>query len=216
MRLKTIIFLLIGCGFLIHFTSCNVPNNREHNQFNAKDTFFQLDSLLTQINSLDTRDCKNLDAIVTLNEKMRGIVEGIRSPKEFDELVRAFDADKHKIGFLVSEDDLFGVFSWQTKMDCLGHGIKNIAFYKSDDELLASSLYGKPMIYDKITLERLNQNKTIYLLHSGVSKQNQIVTKGYSITNGILVESQIPLSEQSYNGYTITTMEKETDSIPPQ
>ena len=201
MRLKTIIFLLIGFGFLTYFTSCNISNNRERNQFEAKDIFVQLDSLLTQLNSLEAWDCKNLNEIVTLNEKMRRIIEGIRSPKEFDELVIAFDADKHKIGFLVSEDDQFGVFSWQTKMDCLGHGIKNIALYKSNDKVMVSSLYGDPMVYHNIKTNKQEKGKPVYIL-LGISSTendlNNLTKKGYKITNGYLVESKIPQTEKAF------------------
>ena len=138
---------------------------------------------------------------MTLNEKMRRIIEGIRSPKEFDELVIAFDADKHKIGFLVSEDDQFGVFSWQTKMDCLGHGIKNIALYKSNDKVMVSSLYGDPMVYHNIETNKQEKGKPVYIL-LGISSTendlNNLTKKGYKITNGYLVESKIPQTKKAF------------------
>nr|WP_297788601.1 hypothetical protein [uncultured Allomuricauda sp.] len=213
MRSKTIIFLFMGFSALLQLPSCNNSNNKQLNQFDAKDTLAELDTLLTQLNSLESEDCNNLDEIVTLNEKIRGIVEGIKSPKEFNELLSVFNGDKHKIGFLVSEDELLGVFSWQTKMDCLGHSIKNIALYISGDKLVASSLYGKPMIYEQIALEKLDSNKTIYLLSTKATKQNTTVTKGYTIINGVLMQSEVRLSKRGNNRYAISAIEKETDSI---
>lgn len=81
MRLKTIITACITFGLLIPFTSCNNSNNMELEQFDAKNTLAQLDNLFIQLNGLDTVDCQNLDEIVTINEKMRGIIENIRSTK---------------------------------------------------------------------------------------------------------------------------------------
>ena len=216
MRLKTSATFLLGCFLLIFFVGCKSSDELDNRAFNAEETLAELDGLLMQLDQFDASDCENLNDIVTINERMRRIIEGIHSPKEFDELAGVFDAGKHKIGFLVSEDDLFGVFYWQTNMDCLGQSIKNIALYKSGDRLLVSSLYGKPMIYEKLTSEKMNQNKTIYLLHSRASKQNQTVTKAYTIANTILVESQIPPSEQRSNRHTISTIQKETDSISSQ
>jgi len=202
MRLKTIIFLFIGFGFLLlHFTSCNTSNNTEVKQFDAKGTFAELDHLLIQLHQIDVSDCTNLDEAVSINEKMRGIIEDVRSQKEFDGLVNVFDADKYKISFLVSQDKQFGVFSWMTKMDCLGHHIKNIALYKSNNEIKTSSLYGNPLVYIKITTVELN-NKSVYLLSGKESVDKKpSVTKGYTISNGDLVESQIPLPKQSSKEY---------------
>ncbi|WP_148261528.1 hypothetical protein [Flagellimonas ruestringensis] len=190
MRLKTIITACITFGLLIPFTSCNNSNNMELEQFDAKNTLAQLDNLFIQLNGLDTVDCQNLDEIVTINEKMRGIIENIRSTKKFDDLAAAYNEDEHQIGFVVSEDRQFGVFSWKTKMDCMGHNIKNIALYKSNNKVVASSLYGKPIIYHEITSKNQNNGKTIYLLN-GEKGQLNATTKAYTITNGNLAESQI-------------------------
>lgn len=211
MKLNTLIIACITFGFLIPFTSCNNSNFMEEEQFDAKNTLAQLDNLLIQLNGLDTTDCKNLDEIVTINEKMRKKVESIRSSRKFEDLVAAYDEDEHQIGFVISDDQQFGVFSWETKMDCMGHNIKNIALYKSKSKIVASSLYGKPMIYYGVTSTNQSNGKTVYLLNGRFSSEKghfNTTTKAYTITNGSLAESKIPLSGKPHEGYAATEFEQ--------
>ncbi|MDF0717364.1 hypothetical protein PY092_14465 [Muricauda sp. 334s03] len=201
MKSKIFSISLMGFSFLILCLGCGTPNKSKNDHFNGKDTLAELDRLLMQLDQMDASDCGNLDEIVTINEKMRRMVENIRSSKAFDSIAKAFDANTNQIDFVVSKDEQFGVFSWYTKMDCLGNSIKNIALYKSDNKVLASSLYGKSMIYHEIKSRKQTEDKTVYLL-LGSSSENQDATdstaKGYKITNGYLAESQIPLPDEAY------------------
>ncbi|NDV14899.1 hypothetical protein GO009_02580 [Muricauda sp. TY007] len=211
MKLKTLFIACISFGLLIPFTSCNNYNSKEDEQFDAKNTLAQLNNLLIQLNGLDTVDCQNLDEIVTINEKIRGIIESIRSTKKFDSLATTYNKAEHQIGFVVSDNQQFGVFSWETKMDCMGHNIKNIALYKSKNRIVASSLYGKPMIYHGIISKNQGNGKTIYLLNgrfSSKKKHFNTTTKAYTITNGSLAESQIPLLGKLHEGYATTEFEQ--------
>lgn len=193
MHIKTTLYFLCVCS-LVLFTNCKNDSKSIADPFNAKETLAQLDSLVIQIEALDNEKCENLDTIVILNEKMRRIIENIRSINKFDDLVNNFDQDRHQIGLTVSEDGKFGVFNWQTKMDCLGIHIKNIALYKSDGRVYASSLYGEPLVCHKITNKTINTGKTVYLL-GGSSSTNlsDSLVKTYTISNGDLVEARIPL-----------------------
>ncbi|MCK0159681.1 hypothetical protein [Allomuricauda sp. F6463D] len=159
-----------------------------------KETLAKLDQLMVQLHQMNAPDCEDLDEIVTINEKMRRMIENVRSVTAFDDLVNSFDQNNHKMNFSVSNDGNFGVFSWHSKMDCLGIHIKNIALYKTDGRIVASSLYGEPMAYYKITSMNLNKHKTIYLLKGSSSiKASDSILKTYTITNGDLVESRISL-----------------------
>lgn len=179
---------------LILFTNCKNNSQSKVAPFNAKETLAQLDDLLIQIEELENEKCENLDAIVILNEKMRRIIENVRSIKEFDDLVNSFDPDRQQIGFIVSEDGKFGVFSWQSKMNCLGIHIKNIALYKSEERIVASSLYGEPLIYHEMINKKISTDKTVYLLRgSSSTNMSDSLTKTYTITNGDLVEARIEL-----------------------
>lgn len=184
--------------FLLLFVSCN-PSNTPEKKLNGADTIAELDDLLFQLNQIDTSNHKKLDEIVTLNEKMRRLIENIRSTKKFDELLEAYNEDSH-ITFTFSEDKNIGVFSWRTKMGFLGNNIKNIMLYKFNDKVIASSLYGESLIYHEIE-SQVKNNETIYLLR-GTSYEEKnprhLTSNGYAITNGILEESRIPLPEKAY------------------
>jgi len=86
-------------------------------------------------------------------------------------------------------------------MDWLGHGIKNIALYKSNDKVMVSSLYGDPMVYHNIETNKQEKGKPVYIL-LGISSTendlNNLTKKGYKITNGYLVESKIPQTEKAF------------------
>ncbi|MBW8243661.1 hypothetical protein K1F50_12695 [Muricauda oceani] len=189
--------------FLMLFVSCN-PSNTPEKKFNGADTLAELDDLLLQLNQIDTSNSKKLDEIVTLNEKMRGLIENIRSPKQFDELLKAYNEDL-QITFTFSKDKNIGVFSWRTKMGFLGNNIKNIALYKFNNKVIASSLYGESLIYHEIE-SRIKNNKTVYLLRGTLyqeKKPRPLTINGYAITNGILEESRIPLPENAYVNNTV-------------
>mgnify|MGYP006865025993 CR=1 FL=1 len=195
MKSKTFSIILMSFSFTILCLSCGTSNKSQNDHFNGKDALAKLDGLLMQLDQFDASDCGNLDEIVTINEKMRRIVESIRSNKAFDSIAQAFDANTNQIDFVISEDEQFGVFSWHTKMDCLGNSIKNIALYKFENKIQASSLYGESMIYHDIKSRNQTDDKTVYLLMGSSSpnkKLNDSTMKGYKITNGYLAESQIP------------------------
>jgi len=201
MKSNTFPIILMSFSCLMLCLSCGTSNKSKNDHFNGKETLAELDGLLMQLDQFDASDCGNLNEIVTINEKMRRMVENIRSTKAFDSIAKAFDANTNQIDFVVSEDEQFGVFSWQTKMDCLGNSIKNIALYKSDNKVLASSLYGKSMMYHKIKSRKQTEGKTVYLLLGSAStnkEPNNVTAKGYKITNGYLAESQIPTSDEAY------------------
>jgi len=197
MKLKTSAIFLLGVLLLILFVRCQPSDKSDSKAFNAEETLAKLDGFLLRLNQIDNRDCKNLDEIVTINESMRRIVENIRTKEMFEGLMNAFDEKKHQIGFTFSEDEQFAVFSWQTKMDCLGHSIKNIALFKHNETIKTSSLYGNPMMYEHIKSHKQNKNATLYILQ-GIAYSDDLTQKGYTISNGYLVESQIPETEQAY------------------
>ncbi|MBO0329793.1 hypothetical protein [[Muricauda] lutisoli] len=197
MRLNIMVTPLICLMLLLSLYGCNSSTRSNKNPFNAHATLEQMDKLLAELQDIDTIDCKNLDEIVTINEDMRGIVENIRTIDEFDRLVEAYQAKEHQITFSFSEDKQMGVFSWYTKMDCLGHVIKNIALFKSKDKVTASSLYGKSLIFNSIGSVQKDNGNVVYLLNGDrVSEEPTIL--GYTITNGYLVESTMPVAEKTY------------------
>ncbi|WP_421807176.1 hypothetical protein [Flagellimonas sp.] len=171
-------------------SSCDFSKKSKENDFYTSNTLDELEVLLTQLNQLDTIGCRNMDEIVSINESMRRIVENIRSAEKFDKLAKAYKTHRPNVKFAASEDGTFGVFSWRTKMDCLGNQIKNIALYKTDNGVLSSSLYGKPMIYHRVSSNPMKKGN--YLLHAN----NTI--KGYSISNGYLEETPIDLKDASF------------------
>nr|WP_292959891.1 MULTISPECIES: hypothetical protein [unclassified Allomuricauda] len=191
MRIKTTLYFVCVWS-LVLFTNCKNDSKSKANPLNAKETLAQLDSLAIQIEALENEKCENLDTIVILNEKMRRIIENIRSINEFDDLVNSFDQDRQQIGLTVSEDGKFGVFTWQSKMDCLGIHIKNIALYKTDGRVYTSSLYGEPLVCHEITNKTINTDKTVYLLRGSSSTNiSDSLIKTYTISNGDLVEARI-------------------------
>jgi len=201
MRFKKIEIFLMCYLLLIVSLSCNSSDKSETEHFEAKDTLVELDTLLFQLRKIDTADCANMDEIVTVNETMRGIVENIRTIEEFDDLVNAFENGSYQISFVFSEDEKLGLFSWRTKMDCLGNNIKNIALFKYNGKVKASSLYGNPMMFQNIKSKKQNKDKTLYIFEGSSSTDNNLndlTQKGYKITNGYLAESQIPETEQAY------------------
>jgi len=201
MRLKIGAIFPFGFLLLTLFCSCNSFNTSENEQFNGANTLTELDNLLLQLYKIDTSNCENLDDIVTINEKMRRLVENIRTNEKFENLINTFDEDTNRIGFVFSDDKQFGVFSWQTKMDCLGNSIKNIALFKSNGGVKVSSLYGEPMVYHNIQATQQDKNRPVYILAGSASTEkdsNSITKKGYKITNGYLAESQVAEEEQEY------------------
>ncbi|MBO0341096.1 hypothetical protein [Flagellimonas profundi] len=197
MKLKEMVTPLICLMLLLYLSGCNSSTKSNKEPFNANATLEQLDTLLGQLQGIDSFDCKNLDEIVTINEDMRRIVENIRSIDEFDRLVEAYQAKEHQITFSFSEDKQIGVFSWHTKMDCLGHIIKNISLYKSNGKVIASSLYGKSLIFNSIGSIQKDNGNVVYLLNGGTTSEEPAIM-GYTITNGYLVESTIPVAEKTY------------------
>ena len=197
MRLKIMVSPLICFMLPLYLTSCNISTKSNKKPFNANATLDQIDTLLAQLQNLDTVDCKNLDEIVTINEDMRGIVENIRTITEFDKLVDTYQNKEHQITFSFSADKQMGVFSWHTKMDCLGHTIKNIALFKYKDKVIASSLYGKSLIFNSIGSIQKDNGNVVYLLNGGTTSEEPTIL-GYAITNGYLVESTIPVAEKTY------------------
>ncbi|WP_127136733.1 hypothetical protein [Flagellimonas oceanensis] len=211
MKSKIFSTILMSYSFLALFLGCGTSNKSQNDHFNGKDALAKLDGVLMQLDQFDASDCSNLDDIVTINEKMRRIVESIRSTNAFDSIVQAFDANTNQIDFVISEDEQFGVFSWRTKMDCLGNNIKNIALYKSDNKVLASSLYGKSMIFHDIKSQKQAEGKTVYLLlgSSSINKvPKDLTAKGYKITNGYLTESQIPSIANKNQQYASSGMDQ--------
>ncbi|WP_421811995.1 hypothetical protein [Flagellimonas sp.] len=201
MRLKTKVAFLVSCSLLILFVSCKPSKKSDNKAFSTEETLAELDGLLSRLHQIDNTDCKNLDEIVTINERMRRIVENVRTNERFEGLIKSFDKTVHQISFIFSGDKQFAVFSWQTKMDCLGNSIKNIALYKYEDKVKASSLYGNPMVYHRIKSNKQDKNKTLYILEGSYLTEkdlNDLVQSGYKITNGYLAESQIPETEQAY------------------
>jgi hypothetical protein len=190
MKSITYTFFPIGLILLMMMSSCNFSGKSKEHAFNPSNTLDQLEVLLTQLNELDTTDCANLDEIVSINEKMRRIVENIRSAESFDQLAKTYKTQHSNVKFMVSEDMVFGIFSWRTKMDCLGNQIKNIALYKTDKGILASSLYGTPRIYHKVGSSSFKKGR--YILYA------DNLLKGYSISNGYLEEIQLGPNEASY------------------
>ncbi len=197
MRLKIMVAPLICLTLLLCLSSCNISTKSNKKPLDANATLEQIDTLLAQLQDMDTIDCKNLDEIVTINEKMRGIVENIRTVDEFDKLVEAYQSKEHQIVFSFSEDKQMGVFSWHTKMDCLGHTIKNIALFKSVNKVIASSLYGKSLIFNSIDQIQKGNGNVVYLLNGGTTSEEP-TTLGYTITNEYLVEAKIPIAEKTY------------------
>ena len=201
MRLKTKVAFLVSCSLLILFVSCKPSNKSDNKAFNAEETLAELDGLLSRLHQIDNTDCKNLDEIVTINESMRRIVENVQTNEKFEGLIKSFDKTAHQIGFIFSGDKQFAVFSWQTKMDCLGNSIKNISLYKYEDKVKSSSLYGNPMVYHRIKSNKQDKKKTLYILEGSSSNEkdlNDITKKGYRITNGYLAEARIQEPEQAY------------------
>jgi len=201
MRLKTKVAFLVSCSLLILFVSCKPSNKSDNKAFNAEETLAELDGLLSRLHQIDNTDCKNLDEIVTINERMRRIVENVQTNEKFEGLIKSFDKTAHQIGFIFSGDKQFAVFSWQTKMDCLGNSIKNISLYKYEDKVKSSSLYGNPMVYHRIKSNKQDKKKTLYILEGSSSNEkdlNDITKKGYRITNGYLAEARIQEPEQAY------------------
>jgi len=201
MRLKTKVAFLVSCSLLILFVSCKPSNKSDNKAFNAEETLAELDGLLSRLHQIDNTDCKNLDEIVTINERMRRIVENVQTNEKFEGLIKSFDKTAHQIGFIFSGDKQFAVFSWQTKMDCLGNSIKNISLYKYEDKVKSSSLYGNPMVYHRIKSNKQDKKKTLYILEGSSSNEkdlNDMTKKGYRITNGYLAEARIQEPEQAY------------------
>jgi len=201
MRLKTKVAFLVSCSLLILFVSCKPSNKSDNKAFSTEETLAELDGLLSRLHQIDNTDCKNLDEIVTINERMRRIVENVQTNEKFEGLIKSFDKTAHQIGFIFSGDKQFAVFSWQTKMDCLGNSIKNISLYKYEDKVKSSSLYGNPMVYHRIKSNKQDKKKTLYILEGSSSNEkdlNDITKKGYRITNGYLAEARIQEPEQAY------------------
>lgn len=201
MKLKICALFPVGVLLLTLFSGCNPSNTSENEQFNGANTLTELDNLLLQLHKIDTSNCENLDDIVTINEKMRRLVENIQTTEKFENLINTFDEDTNRIDFVFSGDKQFGVFSWQTKMDCLGNSIKNIALYKSGDKVMVSSLYGEPLVYHNITATQQDKNRPVYILLGSASTDkdlNDLIKKGYKITNGYLSESQVTEPGQAF------------------
>lgn len=201
MRLKKIELFIKYCLLLVLVVSCDFSNKSKSEQLNAQEILAELNDLLLQLHQIDNTDCKNLDEIVTINENMRRMVENVQTTEKFEGLINAFDKKTHQIGFIFSEDEQFAVFSWRTKMDCLGNNIKNIALFKHNGTLKASSLYGNPMVYQYIKSHKMNDNKRVYILAGSSSTDkgsNDLTQRGYTISNGYLAELQIPEIEQAY------------------
>ncbi|GAB4508984.1 MAG: hypothetical protein Tsb004_08670 [Allomuricauda sp.] len=190
--MKSVTFNILSIAIVLSMisSSCDFSKKSKENDFYTSNTLDELEVLLTQLNQLDTIDCRNMDEIVSINESMRRILENIRSVEKFDKLAKAYKTHRPNVKFAISEDGTFGVFSWRTKMDCLGNQIKNIALYKTDNGVLTSSLYGTPMIYHRVSSNPMKKGN--YLLHAN----NAI--KGYSISNGYLEETSIDLKDASF------------------
>ena len=123
-------------------------------------------------------------------------------------MVDTFNKNQHRIDLVVSEDEQFAIFSWETKMDCLGNQIKNIALYKTNEKVRVSSLYGTPMLYREISQTDLN-HQMYYILGGNTAEETSKVTqKIYKITNGYIEEAQIPLQELSYNKKSLITFDE--------
>ena len=190
--MKSVTFNILSIAIVLSMisSSCDFSKKSKENDFYTSNTLDELEVLLTQLNQLDTIDCRNMDEIVSINESMRRILENIRSVEKFDKLAKAYKTHRPNVKFAISEDGTFGVFSWRTKMDCLGNQIKNIALYKTDNGVLTSSLYGTTMIYHRVSSNPMKKGN--YLLHA-----NNAV-KGYSISNGYLEETPIDLKDASF------------------
>ncbi len=193
----------------IVLASCQNSNSRTkgNNSVDANKTLAKMDQLLFQLDGLDANDCNAIDRIVEVNEKLRREIENLRLVEELDYMVDAHDPNSHEIGLIVSDDGNFALFSWQTKMECLGQSIKNIAVFKSKNQLRISSLYGKPMLYSRISQVKETTGNNIYLLHSQKTKDTQNIIMGYTISNGILAEAQISNPIHLQHDYAISEME---------
>ncbi|MDF0705821.1 hypothetical protein [Flagellimonas okinawensis] len=178
----------------------------KNQQLTGYEVLDKLDSLATRLNNLESKDCENIDEIVTINEQMRRIIEDIYSNNVLDELITAAHKETHQIVFASSEDKNVGVFSWESKLDCLGHNIKNIALFRSNNRVSTSSLYGKSMMYSEVSLLKNNNNKMLYQL-KGTSHFGENKVNGYTISNGQLIESQIPNKAVSRQ-YANSTLEE--------
>lgn len=189
--------LIIYAVILIICYNCNISQEPAKETLSAESTLAQLDSLLIQLDKLNTHDCQKMDNAVTLNEKMRRIVENIQSVNEFGRLMEVYPKKPHKINFTFSDDKQIGVFSWDSKLTCLGHSIKNIALFKSKNSVVATSLYGEALNYNHITSSQEDTQKTIYLFHGNANSEKPIVN-AYTITDKHLTAYRMPSAEEEY------------------
>ncbi|THV58299.1 hypothetical protein EZV76_12580 [Flagellimonas alvinocaridis] len=207
--------ILIACFGLLNCT--NKQNNLK--KFNTgKALIYSLDSLFINLSNVPTKAKGSSEAVVHINEEIRKTIESIDAPQLLEELAVEFKSKKHDFTFIVSKDKKVGVFSWDTRMGSSEQSIKNIALYKSGDRVLPTSLYGKPMVYDKVYQIEPVSGNTIYTFHghSEAMGHPNFRLHAYTLKSGHLEETPVfPLnttfisSEKSFADSDIQSMDFE-------
>ncbi|MEE1963586.1 hypothetical protein V1387_12890 [Allomuricauda taeanensis] len=137
---------------------------------NGKEIVSTLDSLFTELETASTHPDEF--PLIYINEQIRGVIEGIGSPRIVAEIQTKYIAYEHDFSFLLSADRKIALFSWQTHLEKTETRIKNIALYRSNDKMVPTSLYGIPFIYNGIHQIEMDNSDATYLLEGRDSLKN--------------------------------------------
>ncbi len=170
---RTRIILFSCCVLICIMFGCLSNFKKTDKDFsfeNEKELIATLDSLFVELNKIETKnhDYKAIESIVSINEKIRRVIENIQSKEILKALEIEYGKSHHAFTFVISPDRNVGIFSWFTRMDASGNAIKNIALHLSKDKIIPTSLYGEPIMYRKIYQVDSNTGQTMYLVYGNI------------------------------------------------
>lgn len=184
--LLSILVLVAALGYI---NQNRWKNERTFSFDNGKQVIDSLDHLFKALSSMESGNPDSVESIISLNENIREVVEQITAPKILEEAYDFYQSKNHDFVLILTSDKKMGVFSWENGINGAKHRIKNIALYAKGSRLTPTSLYGDPVIYDKVYNIKNNRNIPIYILsgwRKSVENLNYYRLHAYSIKkNGV-------------------------------
>ncbi|RDY61449.1 hypothetical protein [Flagellimonas nanhaiensis] len=201
------VLLILGTFFI--FSNCKNQRKQTIYPKHGQQIIDSLDSLFEQLELLNSNSIDYPESAVSTNEKIRKVVEHIRTPKLLKEMLTSYQNKKeHNFGLVDSPDKKVAVVSWQTRLPKPKSKVKNIALYAKGDKIIPTSLYGEPIHYTEIHTIESKKKDTIYILvgKDELSKTScQFSIYAYSITKAGLEGTYIFPKKQNYLEFEVGT-----------
>lgn len=175
------------------FIGCTQPQNQKKEQpgvVSITGSISRVDELFNDLDQMEMVQEGDLEQAIEINEHIRREIEQIAAKNLLHKMTELYGKGNHHFAFTCSPDKKVAVFSWHSKLDTFGFPIKNIVIFHDGKELVPTSLYGTPVIYEQLFQFTDEKGHSIYIMvgNSRIHKMHKIIFWAYSIQNGQLQE----------------------------